>query len=220
MELVSLKGMETFNEAVDTNVRNWNPWQLSKIYYGELLNGGIYSIPGVKLAHRIPPAFFAVTALNIVPASLTTVKRYVFDGGTSQRPAAALSTTTDWTRVEIPPAARSPTQERVGFITGLIGIALGVLAVLVFFKYGLQTQRGLGFWAALLLLSPLAGSVIVWLISLLMLAMTAAFGKFLHSVPTIMYLGTTVPLLAELGKAAVKPIEDKFVSPIIERATV
>src|SRR5688500_20182371 len=56
MERISLTGMQTFNESVNTNVKNWNPWQLSKIYYGELLNGGIYSIPGVKLAHRIPPA--------------------------------------------------------------------------------------------------------------------------------------------------------------------
>lgn len=201
-KIVSADRVESFNRSVADNVVNWRPTQLARIYYGELLNGGIAP---VKWAKRFPPLFVGAAVVNLPFAAVSTVKRYIVDGGTARAPIATAAG--DWTRVEIPrsdsaaPAANAPPNP----IIGVLGIAIGVLAVLVYYRY--RGGRRREFWFALVFLSPLIGSVAMWVIGGAMILMSLLLGGILAAVKAVTVFAAGVPLLTTLMTAMFKPLE-------------
>jgi hypothetical protein len=220
-QLVSADRVQSFNQSVVDNIANWRPTQLARVYDGELLNGGIFALRPLGIVKRIPPLFFGVAVVNIPLATVTTAKRYIFNGGTAQRPVV-FTLADDWTRAEIPtvdvtaPVADAPPNP----IVGLLGLAIGVLSVLVFFRYR-GGIGGFGFWAAIFLLAPLSGSLIMSLIGVAMVLTGMLLGGILTAVKAVTAFAAAVPLLTTLMTAMFKPIaggvEERVVDSIANR---
>jgi hypothetical protein len=145
----------------------------------------------------------------------------MFDGGTARAPSATASG--DWTRVEIPrydsaaPAVNAPPNP----IIGLLGIAIGVLAVLVYYRYRGWRGRVREILVSLFFVSPLLGSAAMWLIGMAMSLMALLLGGILAAVKSVTVLASGVPLITTLVSAMFKPlesdVEERVVASIADR---